>query len=152
MKFAFLPNYFKRVGLWCFFGSFVSLLVLLFIHFPVSFKGFTLDQSVAYQTGVKIGTTLRSLIFDTHWWLPKIFTLLHLFGIAFYMLAKEKKEDDYIDVLRWESIRLSITICLVLNILCILFGHVLSAIAMLFVLFISYLITFHVKQSEPIEP
>ena len=152
MKFAFLPNYFKRVGLWCFFGSFVSLLALLFIHFPESIKGLTLDQSGAYQAGQKFGTIISSLIFGAHWWLPKIFTLLHLFGIAFYMLAKEKKEDDYIDVLRWESIRLSITICLVLNILCILIGHILTAIAMLFVLFISYLITFHIKQSKSLEP
>ena len=144
MKFAFLPNYFKKISLWCFFGSLAIFLTVIIINLLEVNEGRPSDIS-AYQLGLIVGASFR----DAHIWLAKICTLLLMLCMAFYMLAKEKIEDDFLDVLRWESIRLSIIICLVLNILCVLSGIVLTAVGLLLVLFISYLITFNVKQVEP---
>ena len=144
MKFAFLPNQFKKIGLWCFFGS----MVIMFIFFFIDYFG----PSAPKETGFQIGFARGVMVYHTYVWFVKIFTLLLMLGMAFYMLAKEKLEDDYLDILRWDSVKLSILICIVLSIFSVLIGYELPAYVLLLVLFTSYLITFKVKKTNSIEP
>jgi len=147
MKFAFLPNQFKKIGLWCFFGSVVVLIIASIIYDFTPYLALT-PESSSFEVGFARGLYLAS----SHMWFTKIFTLLFMLGMGFYMLAKETLEDDYLDTLRWESVKLSILICLGLSILCVLIGHELSAKVLFFVLFTSYLIAFKVKKTNSIEP
>ena len=147
MKFAFLPNQFKKIGLWCFFGSVVVLIIASIIYDFTPNLALT-PESSSFEAGFALGLYVGS----SHMWFTKIFTLLLMLGMGFYMLAKEKLEDDYLDILRWDSVKLSILICIVLSIFSVLIGYELPAYVLLLVLFTSYLITFKVKKTNSIEP
>jgi hypothetical protein len=71
-----------------------------------------------------------------------------MLSMAVYTLAKEKIDDEYMDVMRWESLRLSIIMSIVITIICILLSRKLSAKTILFIQFTAYLITFKVKKSN----
>jgi hypothetical protein len=146
MNFAFLPNYFKKIGIWCFFGSFAIFPLLTFTNLLQIDQESTLGLS-AFKYGELIGT----MAVDTHFWYGRLCVMLFLLGMAFHILAKEKIEDDYLDVLRWESVRLSIILCIGINILCVLFNYDFPAKTQLIILFISYLIAFSVKKNESVQ-
>jgi len=146
MKLVFLPNYFKRIGLWSFFCSLMFFPILTITNLVKINNENTIDLN-SFQFGEMIG----SMVVDTHFWYGKLCVLLLLIGFAFYILAKDKIEDDYLDVLRWESVRLSILICIGLNFFGVLINHDLPAKTQLIVLFISYLITFFIKKNASVQ-
>jgi len=154
MKYAIFPHCFKRIGLACFFVASAFILTASTIY-PLTINTSSIghlgyfDES-AYEAGYAFGSFFfRSLIgLNDHFWLFRLCSILLVLGIAFYMLAKEKEEDDYLAMLRWESVRLSILISVVVTLLFIILGSVVTARALLFILFTSYLIMFKVKRSN----
>ena len=158
MKRIFLPNYFKKIGLACFF---TAAAVLFIVSMYVSFTLYTpsdaalLGQfdSAAYNVGYALGSFFRSSIdgANDHLWLFRLCSALLVLGITLYMLAKEKIEDEYIDAIRWASIRLSTIISIGVALFYVLIGHVLPARTFLLILFFSYLISLKVRLSKPVK-
>ena len=155
MKFAFLPNYFKKIGL---IGFFVPIgIIAAFFLFTIICSIFALHgilYDVAYQVGYLIGYTIGSLeVCQKCGWgfvvvmIIRWCQVFYILAIACYMLAKEKIEDEYIDAIRWESLRLSIIISVGLTVLCILFNINITAKLLLFIQFLTYLIIFKIKKS-----
>lgn len=148
MKFAFLPNYFKKIGLVCFFASLAVAIVSTIVIIASSFHQLEASeissQSEAFGLGYKMGTDFAM----THMWIPKLKGILLILSMAFYMLAKEKVDDEYMDAVRWQSLRLALIVALVASILAILVDINVRAHVILAILFIVYLITFKIKKSR----
>ncbi len=145
MKFAFLPHYFKKIGLACFFGSLIFVVVTSIIVTLQALKSIPPDEMVnSFRMGMELGEEFVS----SNYWVIQIGGILILLSMAFYMLAKEKVDDEYMDVMRWESLRLSVLVSIAVTILCILFHVMLTAKSILFIQFITYLIAFKVKKSN----
>jgi len=150
MKFAFLPNYFKKVGIICFFAAFAVIIVSSIIISLNAISSLT-EMNDGFLDSYRLGQELGRELVQTDYWIIQICGILFLLSIAFYMLAKEKVDDEYMDVIRWESLRLSIIICIGVTILFVILHRDLSAKSILFIQFISYLITFKIKKSQAIE-
>ena len=150
MKFAFLPNYFKKIGLTCFFAAF-AVIIISSIVTVVDAMSTIANMDGGFMAGYHLGQTLGSDMVKSNYWITQVSSILLLLSIAFYMLAKEKVDDEYMDAIRWESLRLSIIICIGVAILFVIFHWRLPAKSILFIQFISYLITFKIKKSKIIE-
>ena len=147
MKFAFLPNYFKKIGLTCFFAAFAVIIVSTVV---VTVGALSTINNIdgGFMAGYHLGQTLGQDLVQTNYWITQISSVLLLLSIAFYMLAKEKVDDEYMDAIRWEALRLSLIISIGVAILFVLTHWRLPAKSLLFIQFISYLITFKVKKSK----
>ncbi|MCL1974375.1 MAG: hypothetical protein FWG54_06130 [Bacteroidetes bacterium] len=158
MKFSILPNSFKKIGIALFFVAIAAILGLsIYANWDIvrqldisETQYFDLD---AFSAGTAIGTAFGNSFkgYNDQLLSFKLCSFLLLLGIACYMLAKEKVEDELMDALRWESIRLSILICLGITFLYTLIGWIIPGRTLLFVLFFCYLITFQVKKSNIIK-
>ena len=153
MKCAFLPHFFKKIGLACFFVAALVILTASLIstqnldQTSEANKSEYVNQS-AYTFGHSVGRSFAG--YNDNLWFFKLCSAFLVAGIAFYFLAKEKREDEYLVMIRWESIRLSILICIGILLLCILSEFVIRGRTLLFILFISYLITFKIKKLNSI--
>ncbi len=146
MKFAFLPNYFKKIGLVCFFAALGTLLsagVFAVIQADISIHNIP-SYSEAYQLGFETGKKLAY----SHYWIGQIGNILLLLSMAFYMLAKEKVDDEYMDAIRWESLRLAVIVSIGVAILFIIPHWRLHSEDILLTQFLTYLITFKIKKNK----
>jgi hypothetical protein len=150
MKFAFLPHYFKKIGLIGFFACFAVIVVSTVIAFIGSYQEIIAahNNDANFSVGYELGHEIGEKFVMNNYWITKLGSVLLLLSIACYMLAKEKIDDEYIDAMRWESLRLSIIISIgitILLIVCTTFQ--MSAKILLFIQFITYLIIFKTKKS-----
>lgn len=150
MKFAFLPHYFKKIGLTGFFTFFAVIIVSSIVAVINSYQEFMAnpypidDFSSGYALGYEMGTRFMM----ANYWITKLGGVLLLLSIVCYMLAKEKIDDEYMDAMRWESLRLSIIISTGITVLLIVFTSLqMSAKTLLLIQFIAYLIVFKIKKS-----
>ena len=150
MKFAFLPNYFKKIGLICFFAAFAVIIISTIVNM-IDVVNSIENFDGGYMAGYRLGQALGQDIVETQYWIPLVSSILLLLSIAFYMLAKEKVDDEYMDAIRWESLRLSVIISIGIAILFASLHWGLPAKSLLFIQFVSYLITFKIKKSQTIE-
>ena len=148
MKIAFLPNYYKKIGIVTFFVAAGLILTMSLCSAPCLVNTSPHLSEPAYAVGHFLGSSLAGQ--NDHLWPYKLCSLLLVLGVAFFMLSKEKIEDEYMDKIRWESVRLSILLSIGVALLFILIGSVITARTLLFIQFISYLIAFQVKKSNPI--
>jgi len=97
MKIQLLPNYFKWIGLILFFAGGI----------PNFFEGYT--------NGVNdYGTTQIETPYSLSEYALIIAAIVSLLGMIIYALSKEKIEDEYINILRWESVTISFFISFVI--------------------------------------
>ena len=150
MKFAFLPNYFKKIGIIGFFAFFAVIVVGTIIALIDSYHEIMLSRPhSSFIDSFELGREIGERFVMTNYWIPKLGGVLLLLSIACYMLAKEKIDDEYIDAMRWDSLRLSIIISIGLTILFIVFTPwQITAKALLLIQFIAYLIIFKIKKSS----
>jgi hypothetical protein len=151
MKFAFLPNYFKKIGIFGFFAVIAIIIISVTITMINAMSLISGMEGESFSESYRLGQELgRSFVTANHW-LSQLSSILLLLSIACYMLAKEKVDDEYMDVIRWESLRLSIIICIGVAILFVVLNWNMPAKSILFIQFVSYLITFKIKKSQAIE-
>ncbi|MDR0296176.1 MAG: hypothetical protein LBH91_08420 [Prevotellaceae bacterium] len=150
MKFAFLPNYFKKIGIIGFFAFFAVIIVSTIMALIDSYQEIMLSRPHgSFVDGLELGREIGERFVMTNYWIPKLGGVLLLLSIACYMLAKEKIDDEYIDAMRWDSLRLSIIICIGITILFIVFTPwQIAAKTLLFIQFVAYLIIFKIKKSR----
>lgn len=145
MTFAFLPNYFKKIGIICFLTSIAIMVTATVVTSAEILSAY--DQENDY---ISFSSTyeMAQEFSQNNIWITRISSILLMLSMAVYMLAKEKIDDEYMDVMRWESLRLSIIICIIIAIACILLSWQLLAKTILLIQFTAYLITFKVKKSS----
>ena len=150
MKSAFLPNYFKRIGILCFFIAVAGILTMSALHFKDMYAAHSAeieasqDLSLAFQLGKTEGQKMA----EENALITRACSILLLLGIAFYMMAKEKIDDEYMDVIRWESFRLALLLSIAFTLVCVALGITPLAKILLFVQFFGYLIVFKIKKSQ----
>ncbi len=150
MKFAFLPNYFKKIGIIGFCASFLVSIVAG--TFAVLKALPSIETDAAYHQGsftssFEMGQAIGQTFLTGNYWIIQVCSVLLLLSIAFYMLAKEKVDDEYMDVIRWESLRLSLIVSIGIAILAALIHWNITAKNILLLQFIVYLITFKIKKT-----
>ncbi len=146
MKFAFLPNYFKKIGVCCFFAmlAFVTIVSIVTVYQSLDSLPRNGDIITSFNRGMEMGENLL----ETNYWIAQLSGILLLLSVAFYMLAKEKVDDEYMDAMRWESLRLALIISIGITMLSILVSVDLRAKNILLILFVVYLIVFQIKKSK----
>jgi ABC-type nickel/cobalt efflux system permease component RcnA len=146
MKFAFLPHYFKKIGVTCFFSMLVFIMAVSIITVCRSLDSLPDDGSflVSFRTGMELGEELMT----ANHWIKQVSSILLLLSMAFYMLAKEKVDDEYMDAMRWESLRMALIISTGITILSVPAEIDLKAKSILLVLFIGYLVIFQIKKKQ----
>lgn len=145
MTFAFLPNYFKKIGIACFItaiGIIIIAAVMTALETESLYKSGE-GYSNSYLLGYKIGFEFT----QKNKWVIQTGSILLMLSITFYMLAKEKVDDEYLDAIRWESLRLSIIVSIIIIIIFTVLSWKLYAKPILLIQFITYLITFKIKKS-----
>lgn len=137
MKFQILPNWFKKIGL------------ILFVIF--SFLGGGDDAIRGFYDGLN-GLPYNNEVGEfTRYFgatLMHTFDIMAIIGMIFYMMSKEKVEDDYINKLRLESFQLTALIGLFISLVMFFFYSQLKFYVDDFItmfLFI-YLIIFFIKK------
>ena len=145
MTFAFLPNYFKKIGIVCFFVSIAITITAATIATIEALSVF--EQHDNYMT-FKLGYQMGQEFIYENMWIGQLSSVLLMLSMATYMLAKEKVDDEYMDAMRWESLRLSIIISIVIAVTCIILDWRILAKTILFIQFTAYLITFKIKKSQ----
>ena len=150
MKFAFLPHYFKKVGLIGFFAFFAVIIVSTIMAVINSYQEIMAAHSGGdFVDSYELGREIGEQFIMNNYWLPKLCSVLLLLSMACYMLAKEKIDDEYMNTMRWESLRLSIIISIGITILLIICTPFqMTAKILLFIQFITYLIIFKSKKSS----
>ncbi len=146
MKFAFLPYYFKKVGI-VGIVAFVAIIIITSIVTLFQALG-DLPEAGSVEESFRLGTELGQAMMLRHVWITQLSGTLILVSIACYMLSKEKIDDEYMDAMRWESLRQALIISIGITIACILLNIELKAKLLLLIQFITYLITFKVKKSR----
>ena len=150
MKFAFLPHYCKKISLIGFFAFFAVIIVSTIIAVINSYQEImAIHYGGGFVDGYELGHEIGERFIMNNHWLPKLGGILLLLSMACYMLAKEKIDDEYMDTMRWESLRLSIIISIGITILLIACTSIqMPAKILLFIQFITYLIIFKTKKSS----
>jgi len=132
MKIQLLPNYFKWIGLTLFLGGAI----------PNFMRGFTEGYN-EYGADQMVNT----LPFSEQTYL--IAGIISLLGMIVYALSKEKIEDEFLKVLRWQSVTIAFVVSIVIVIVDMLLhgtkdiidGQFLTELQLL-----SYLIVFAFKK------
>jgi hypothetical protein len=102
-----------------------------------------------FTDGYELGVEIAGRFMTANHWVLKLGSVLLLLAIACYMLAKEKIDDEYMDAMRWESLRLSVLISIGITLLLILCtSFQMPAKSLLLIQFIAYLIIFKIKKSR----
>jgi hypothetical protein len=153
MKFAFLPNYFKKIGLIGFFAAFAVIIISSIVSIISSYQEILANYpdfaDGSFADSYELGHTLGVEFMKANYWIAKLSSILLLLSIACYMLAKEKIDDEYIDAMRWDALRLSVIISIGITILFIVFTtYQMPARILLLIQFIAYLIIFKMKKSK----
>ncbi len=151
MKFAFLPHYFKKVGIA---GLFVFIAIIVATSIIATIQALqhgTPPLGGGFTEGYQYGTEWGKATMLKNWWIVRLCSTLMLLSIACHMLAKEKIEDEYMDVIRWESLRLSLVISIGLTIAGILFSITMQAKLLLIIQYIIYLVIFKIKKSRSLK-
>lgn len=105
-----LPHYFKWIGLVLFFAGFVT-------------GAFSVDARKAFVEGrnAAIDNPDKKIELNTDWGLPKrvghIADFVSIAGLLIYVLAKQKREDELMQKLRYESAFLVMVITLAIILL-----------------------------------
>lgn len=153
MKFAFLPNYFKKVSLIGFFAFFAVMIITSIVIFINSYQEILNDYSDFADSSLadayELGRALGIKFMMANYWIAKLGGILLLLSAACYMLAKEKIDDEYMDAMRWDALRLSVIISIGITVLFIVFTtYQMPARILLLIQFIAYLIIFKMKKSK----
>lgn len=144
MTFAFLPNYFKKIGLVCFALSIaviVGATVYAMVYYAAEAGG-ELTGDASFEENYRFGRAFAA----SNYWVVQVSSIPLLLSMAFYMLAKEKVDDEYMDAIRWESLRLAVIVGILTAVVFVIVGWQMPAKAILFIQFITYLITFKIKK------
>lgn len=144
MTFAFLPNYFKKIGIACFFLSIAAIIIAAIVVTTGAL--YTYGQEGGHLSSYMLGYKIGQSFAQENSWIIQSCSILLMLSMVFYMLAKEKIDDEYMDAIRWESLRLSVILSIIATIMCILLSWKLQAKTILFLQFTTYLITFKVKK------
>jgi hypothetical protein len=150
MKFAFLPHYFKKIGVVCFFAM-LAFVMTVSVAVALRAPETTTGLGDSFLEGYRMGRELSRDVAGANYWMIQTSHALLLLSIAFYMLAKEKVDDEYMDAIRWESLRLAVLLCIGLTLAAVLMRVELSAKNALLLLFLTYLVTFRIKKSRSLE-
>ncbi len=133
MKIKLLPNYFKWIGLVLFFAGGI----------PSFFDGYN-----------DYGTNQIENPYSFSDQVILIASIISLLGMIIYALSKEKIEDEYINILRWESATTSFFISFVIVIINIIIYGVKDLIDAQFIMelqLLLYLIIFFFKKRGNLE-
>lgn len=144
MKSLLLPQAYKKIGWFLFVPSVVAVLTLIFFS--------DLTYSPRIMTFGLFGNELLShsrppFRFGEIELLPNLTGILLLVGGLLVMFSKEKKEDEYINQIRLNSLQYSVFLNYILLFLCILFIHGIPffhvMIYNLFTIILIYIFRFH---------
>lgn len=144
MTFAFLPNYFKKIGIICFLTAIAVTIIATAVTGTGVLSAYSHEDDISFISAYEMAQEFS----QKNTWVTQLSSILLMLSMAIYMLAKEKIDDEYMDIMRWESLRLSIIISIVITVVCILFSWKLLAKTALFIQFTTYLVTFKVKKSS----
>lgn len=148
MKFAFLPYYFKKIGIIGIFAFIAIIITTSIVTTIQAYAGHGIPADGTFTDGFRLGFELGASMMLRNYWITQLCGILILVSIACYMLAKEKIDDEYMDAMRWESLRLALIISIGITIVCILLNVDLAAKPLLLLQFLSYLIVFKIKKSR----
>lgn len=137
MRIAFLPN-------WC---KYLSL-VLFILSFIVDIEGAVKSFQEGYQAGLNSHNLFEELSSkDEYWSLASYLSdLLIILSIVTYILSKDKRDDEYINVMRGNSLLIALLIGTISCLIAYGFGCQMQAIWLLVILFLSYIITFKIMK------
>ena len=144
MKSLLLPQVYKKIGWFMLFPAFIAGLYLLI-------WGTTNTYNPRIKTYGYFGSVFASgkpvIRFDYIELIPNLFSILFLVGGILVMFSKEKKEDEYINQIRLNSLQNSVFFNYILLFFCIVFIHGIPfyhvMIYNLFTIIIIYILRFH---------
>lgn len=144
MNIQILPNWCKKVG----FTFFCLGIVLMLIYVMEPIFADSLDS--ARERGAQTGKRVAEFLFrplENESRLVYFAKLIMIVGVAAFMLAKEKFEDEYMIKLRMESYQLTLFLLVIIYVLCLVF-NVLRAFSdfFIFLFFAIYLLLFYLKR------
>ena len=140
MKNQFLPNYFKWIGL------------LMFIVGGV--PDFIRGWNEGYGEGACNGCDEADIPFIFSEQTAFILSVISLLGMIIYSVSREKIEDEFTKVLRWESITLTFVLTVVLMLITLLIykkSDIFTAYNVLEIQLYLYLIIFFFKKRSNLE-
>jgi hypothetical protein len=101
MNFQFLPNYFKKIGLFIFIAAGIPSMKRGFLDGWNAAKGIPTPES--YHAFTIFGQTITEPIYN-------LFAIVGVIGLLFYVFAKDKAMDEFIMRLRLEAVHLTFII------------------------------------------
>lgn len=145
MKPLLLPHTFKKVGWLLFFPSVVAGLIIMTVN-DLPFNPIIKTFGFFGRTNL-FSISKSPFRFDEIQLLPNLTGILLLAGGLLVMFSKEKKEDEYINQIRLNSLQYSVFLNYVLLFLCIVFVYEMPffyvMIYNLFTIILIYIIRFH---------
>lgn len=144
MKSLLIPHHYKKIGWILLIPSLAAGLFYMFVtELPFSPKIWTIGYF-----GNEFSTQPKSPIrFDKIELIPNLISVLLLIGGLLVMFSKEKKEDEYINQIRLNSLQNSVLLNYILLFFCIVFIHGIPffhvMIYNLYTIIIIYIIRFH---------
>jgi len=135
MKIQLLPNYFKWIG----------LLMFIICGVPDFIEGW----NRGYSDGACNGCDDHNIVSPFSEQTAFILSIISLLGMIVYSLSKEKIEDEFIKILRWESITMTFILSVIFILIqTILYGRENTpfAISLLEYQMLVYLIIFFFKK------
>lgn len=98
MNFQFLPNYFKKIGLFIFIAAGIPSMKRGFLDGWNAAQGITTSES--FQAFTIFGQTITEPIYN-------IFAIVGVSGLLMYIFAQDKAMDEFIMRLRLEAVHLT---------------------------------------------
>ena len=145
MKSLLLPHSYKKIGWILFVPSFIALLFFIFFGNNITYNPTITTFGLFGEAFLKHSS--HPFSFGKIELLPNLIGILFLAGGLFVMFSKEKKEDEYINQIRLNSLQYSVFLNYILLFICILFIHGFAffnvMVYNLFTIILIYIIRFH---------
>lgn len=145
MKSILLPHHYKKIGWVLFVPSVFALLIFIFFENDITYNP-KITTFGLFGEGL-LNNLSQPFRFGDIELLPNLTGILLLAGGLLVMFSKEKKEDEYINQIRLNSLQYSVFLNYILLFLCIVFIHGFAffhvMVYNLFTIIIIYIIRFH---------